>query len=185
MASLDIILDREQIVATVERVAGEIRDRYDDGLVLIGVLRGSVPFVADLSRAIGLDLEIDFVAVTPYTPGTGRVRLMMDAGLNLEGRDVLIVEDIVDTGLTSAFLLAELRRRSPRSVALCTLVDRPVRRVVPVDIAFTGVTVEDQFVLGYGLDYEGRYRNVGLLAAGDLDELNADADTYVQALYGA
>ena len=97
----------------------------------------------------------------------------------------MIIEDIVDTGLTSAFLVGELRRRAPKSVSLCTLVDRPARRVVPVEIDHTGIQIEDRFVIGYGLDYEGRYRNLQVLAAADADVLTADPDAYVEALYGA
>ena len=185
MNTPDILLDREGVDATVARLAAELSDRYDDGVVMIAVLRGSVPFLADLVRAMTIRTTVDFVALSPYTPGTGRVRLVMDASSNIEGREVVIVEDIVDTGLTAAFLQGELRRRSPRSVALCTLVDRPARRVVPVDIDHVGIEIEDRFVVGYGLDYEGRYRNVQVLAAVDADVLATDPDAYVEALYGA
>ncbi len=185
MSGPDILLDREGIDEVVTRLAGELSERHDDGVVMIGVLRGSVPFLADLVRSMSIATMVDFVALSPYTPGTGRVRLVMDASINIEGRDVVIVEDIVDTGLTSAFLLGELGRRAPRSVSLCTLVDRPARRVVPVEIDHVGIEIEDRFVVGYGLDYEGRYRNVRVLAAADADVLAADPDAYVEALYGA
>ena len=185
MSRPDILLDRDGIDEVVARLAGELSDRYDDGVVMIGVLRGSVPFMADLVRAMSIATMVDFVALSPYTPGTGRVRMVMDASINIEDRDVVIVEDIVDTGLTSAFLLGELRRRAPRSVSLCTLVDRPARRVVPVAIDHVGIEIEDRFVVGYGLDYEGRYRNVRVLAAADIDVLTQDPDAYVEALYGA
>ncbi len=185
MSRPDILLDRDGIDEVVARLAGELSDRYDDGVVMIGVLRGSVPFMADLVRAMSIATMVDFVALSPYTPGTGRVRMVMDASINIEDRDVVIVEDIVDTGLTSAFLLGELRRRAPRSVSLCTLVDRPARRVVPVAIDHVGIEIEDRFVVGYGLDYEGRYRNVRVLAAADIDVLAQDPDAYVEALYGA
>jgi hypoxanthine phosphoribosyltransferase len=181
----DILLDRNGIDDVIARLGAELSERYDDGVVMIGVLRGSVPFLADLVRAMSIATVVDFVALSPYTPGTGRVRLVMDASINIEDRDVVIVEDIVDTGLTSAFLLGELRRRSPRSVALCTFVDRPARRVVPVEIDHVGVEIEDRFVIGYGLDYEGRYRNLRVLAAADLEVLDADPDAYVEALYRA
>ena len=95
------------------RLAAELSDRYDDGVVMIAVLRGSVPFLADLVRAMTIRTSVDFVALSPYTPGTGRVRLVMDTSTSIEGRDVVIVEDIVDTGLTAAFLQGELGRRSP------------------------------------------------------------------------
>ena len=181
----EILLDRSGIDAIVERLAAELSERHDDGVVMIGVLRGSVPFLADLVRSMTIAMMVDFVALSPYTPGTGRVRLVMDASINIEGRDVVIVEDIVDTGLTSAFLLGEFERRAPRSVSLCTLVDRPARRVVPVDIDHIGIEIEDRFVIGYGLDFEGRYRNVRVLAAAETEVLGADPDAYVEALYGA
>ena len=181
----EILLDRSGIDAIVERLAAELSERHDDGVVMIGVLRGSVSFLADLVRSMTIAMMVDFVALSPYTPGTGRVRLVMDASINIEGRDVVIVEDIVDTGLTSAFLLGEFERRAPRSVSLCTLVDRPARRVVPVDIDHIGIEIEDRFVIGYGLDFEGRYRNVRVLAAAETEVLGADPDAYVEALYGA
>ena len=109
----------------------------------------------------------------------------MDATTNLEGRRVVIVEDIVDTGLTAAFLLGEFARREPESLALCTLIDRPARRVVPVELDHVGIEIEDRFVVGYGLDFLGRYRNARLLAAVDVEALNADPDAYVEALYRA
>ncbi|MEM9201074.1 MAG: hypoxanthine phosphoribosyltransferase [Actinomycetota bacterium] len=185
MREPDILLDLDGIDDVVTRLAAELSERYDDGVVMVGVLRGSVPFLADLVRAMSIATMVDFVAVSPYTPGTGRVRLVMDASMPVEGRDVVLVEDIVDTGLTSAFLLAEFERRSPRSVALCTLVDRPARRVVPVPLDHVGIEIEDRFVIGYGLDFDGRYRNAKVLAAADVEVLNADPDAYVEALYGA
>lgn len=181
----EILLDQDGIARVVQRLAAELSERYDDGVVLVAVLRGSVLFLADLVRAMTIRTTVDFVALSPYTPNTGRVRLVMDVATSLEGRDVVIIEDIVDTGLTSAFLVGELRRRSPRSVSLCTLVDRPARRVVPVEIDHTGIQIEDRFVIGYGLDFEGRYRNLQVLAAADADVLTADPDAYVEALYGA
>ena len=185
MSAPDILLDRDGIEAVVARLAAELTERFDDGLVMIGVLRGSVPFLADLARSMSISTMVDFVALSPYTPGTGRVRMVMDASINIEDRDVVIVEDIVDTGLTSAFLLGELGRRAPRSVSLCTFVDRPARRVVPVPIDHVGIEIEDRFVIGYGLDYEGRYRNLAVLAAADTDLLQRDPDAYVETLYDA
>ena len=185
MQAPEILLDRAGIESTIARLAHELSEAHHDGLIMIGVLRGSVPFMADLVRAMTIRTQVDFVAVTPYSPGTGRVRLLMDTETNLEGRDVVVVEDIIDTGLTSAFLLGEFGRRSPRSLSLCTLVNRPVRRVVPVEIAHQGLSVGDQFVVGYGLDFDGRYRNVPVLAAGELDVLQQNPDAYVPALYGA
>ena len=180
-----VLLTEEEIESTVARLAAEMSARYHDGVVLIGVLRGSVPFLADLVRAMTVPLSVDFMAITPYTPGSGRVRLLKDLDLDIAGRDVVIVEDIVDTGLSTAFLRTELKRRNPRSVAVCTLLDRRVRRVVPVEIDFAGLDVADAYVIGYGLDHEGRYRNLRLVAAADVELLAADPDAYVPILYGS
>ncbi len=185
MAEPEILLNEADVRAVVDRLAAELSETYDDGVVMVAVLRGSVPFLADLVRAMTIRATVDFVSLSPYTPGTGRVRFVMDTSTNLEGRQVVIVEDIVDTGLTSAFLLGEFARRAPESLALCTLIDRPARRVVPVAIGHTGLQIEDRFVIGYGLDFEGRYRNVKCVAAADLDVLSADPDAYVEALYCA
>ena len=179
-----VLLDAEQIDAIVARLAAEMSARYRDGAVLIGVLRGSVPFLADLARAMTVPVCVDFMAITPYTPGAGRVRLLKDLDLDIAGRDAVIVEDIVDTGLSTAFLRSQLERRGPRSVSVCALLDRRVRRVVPVEIDFAGAEVSDSFVVGFGLDHEGRYRNLKLVAAADMELLAADPDAYVPAFYG-
>lgn len=182
---LEILLDREEIEATIVRLAAELSERFDDGVIMAAVLRGSVPFLADLVRAMSVRPIVDFLAITPYAAGTGRVRLLKDLDLDITDRDVVIVEDIVDTGLTSAFLHGELLRRGPRSLSICTLVDRPARRVVPVQLDYVGIEIPDRFVIGYGLDHEGRYRNLRVLAAADPDVLAADPDAYVEALYPA
>ncbi|MCY3645167.1 MAG: hypoxanthine phosphoribosyltransferase [Acidimicrobiaceae bacterium] len=179
------MLTAEEIDATVARLASDMSARYHDGVVLIGVLRGSVPFLADLVRVMTVPVSVDFMAITPYTPGSGRVRLLKDLDLDIAGRDAVIVEDIVDTGLSTAFLRRELERRNPRSVAVCTLLDRRIRRVVPVEIDFAGVEVADAFVVGYGLDHEGRYRNLRLVAAADVELLADDPDVYVPVFYGS
>ena len=180
-----VLLKAAQIDEIVARVAAAMSARYPDGAVLIGVLRGSVPFLAALVRAMTVPVNVDFMAITPYTPGSGRVRLLKDLDLDIAGRDAVIVEDIVDTGLSTAFLRSELARRRPRSVAVCTLLDRRVRRVVPVEIDFAGAEVSDSFVIGFGLDHEGRYRNLRLIAAADIELLTADPDAYVPVLYGS
>ena len=180
-----VLLTAEQIDAIVARLAAEMSARYPDGVVLIGVLRGSVPFLADLARAMTVPVSVDFMAITPYTPHSGRVRLLKDLDLDIAGCDAVIVEDIVDTGLSTAFLRSELQRRRPRSVAVCTLLDRRIRRVVPVEIDFAGAEVADAFVIGFGLDHEGRYRNLRLVAAADMELLADDPDAYVPVFYGS
>ena len=179
-----MLFDADQIDAMVTRLAAQMSARYRDGVVLIGVLRGSVPFLADVARAMTVPVCVDFMALTPYVPGEGRVRLLKDLDLDIGGRDTVIVEDIVDTGLSTAFLRAQLLQRGPRSVAVCTLLDRRVRRVVPVDIDFAGSEVPDTFVIGFGLDYAGRYRNLRLIASADAELLAADPDIYVPVFYG-
>ena len=180
-----VLLDAEEIEAIVARLAAEMSARYPEGVVLIGVLRGSVPFLADLARAMTVPVSVDFMAITPYTPGSGRVRLLKDLDLDITGRDAVIVEDIVDTGLSTAFLRSELERRRPRSVSVCALLDRRIRRVVPVEIDFAGAEVSDSYVIGFGLDHEGRYRNLRLVAVADVELLAADPDAYVPVFYGS
>jgi hypoxanthine phosphoribosyltransferase len=154
-------------------------------VLLVAVLKGSVIFLADLVRAMTVHVEIDFLAISTYAEGTGRVRLVKDLQIDVGGRDLVVVEDVVDTGLTLTWLLDELRRRSPASLEVCALVDKTARRIVPVPVRFVGFSVPDDFVVGYGLDFAGRYRNLDLLAAGDLDALRADPDAHVEALYPA
>ena len=180
-----VLLTAKQIETTIARLAAEMSARYRDGAILIGVLRGSVPFLADLVRAMTVPVSVDFMAITPYTPGSGRVRLLKDLDLDIAGRHAVIVEDIVDTGLSTAFLRSELQRRRPRSVAVCALLDRRVRRVVPVEIDFAGVEVSDSYVIGFGLDHEGRYRNLRLVAVADMELLARDPDVYVPVFYGS
>lgn len=176
-------MDAEQIAAVVQRLADEISEQHDDGLVLVAVLRGTLPFTADLMRALSIEAHVDFVALTPYVAGSGRVRLLMDVTIDLADRDVVIVEEIVDTGLTSAFLLRELSRRGPRSLSICTLLDRRARRVVPVELAHVGAEIGDRYVIGYGLDHEGRYRNLDSMAFADVDLVSERPDAYVESLY--
>jgi hypoxanthine phosphoribosyltransferase len=167
----------------VQRLAGEISDAYDDDVVLIAVLKGAVPFLADLVRHLRVVPVVDFLAISAYAPDTGRVRIVKDLDLDVFDRHVVLVEDIVDTGLTLTYLLRELRGRGARSVEACTLLDKSVRRIVPTPVRFTGFDIGDEFVLGYGLDFAGRYRNLDRVVTGDLDLLRADPDAYVGALF--
>jgi len=156
---------------------------YGDDVVLVAVLKGSVVFLADLVRALAICPEIDFLAITSYAEGTGRVRLLKDLDHDIQGRHVLLVEDVVDTGLTLSWLVGDLRRRRPASLEVCTLVDKTARRLVPTPVRFAGFRVGEEFLIGYGLDFAGRYRNLDLLAVADLDALVADPDVHVAALY--
>ena len=163
----------------MQRLAGEISTAYDDDVVLIAVLKGAVPFLADLVRHLRVVPMVDFLAISAYAPETGRVKIVKDLDLDVFGRDVVLVEDIVDTGLTLTYLLRELRGRGARSVEACTLLDKSVRRIVPTPVRFTGFDIGDEFVLGYGLDFAGRYRNLDRVVTGDLNLLQADPDAYV------
>ena len=165
------------------RLAGQISAAYDDGVVLVAVLKGSIPFLADMIREMTIVPLVDFMSISSYAPETGRVRIIKDLDIDVSGRDVVLVEDIVDTGLTLTYLLGELRRRDARSVAACTLLDKAVRRIVPTPVEFVGFEIDDHFVLGYGLDYAERYRNLDRVIAGDLDALQGDPDAYVESLY--
>jgi hypoxanthine phosphoribosyltransferase len=170
-----------------QRVAGlgsEISASYPDGVVLIGVLKGSVCFLADLLRTLTVPCEVDFLAISAYTEGTGRVRIVKDLESDIFGRDVVLVEDVVDTGLTLTYVTGELERRGPRSLAVCALLDKQVRRLVPTPVRFRGFEVQDEFVIGYGLDFAERYRNLEAVFSGDLGVLGEDPDAYVEQFFG-
>jgi hypoxanthine phosphoribosyltransferase len=151
--------------------------------VLIGVLKGSVLFLADLLRAMTTPAEVDFLAISAYAEGRGRVRIVKDLEVDIGDRNVVLVEDIVDTGLTLSYVLGELRRRNPRTVEVCALLDKTVRRIVPVPVRFVGFAIPDAFVLGYGMDFAERYRNLDRVVAGDLHALRTDPDAHVEELY--
>jgi len=177
------LISADELRTGVQRLAREISAAYDDGVVLIAVLKGSVPFLADMTRQMSIVPEVDFMSISTYAPDTGRVRIIKDIDIDVSGRDVVLVEDIIDTGLTLTYLLGELGRRNPRSVAACTLLDRTARRIVPTPLQFVGFEIEDHFVLGYGLDFAERYRNLDRVIAGNLETLRTDPDAYVDALY--
>jgi len=153
-----VLLGPHDLQAGVRRLAAELSAAYDDGVLLVAVLKGSVPFLADLVRAMTIAPEVDFLAISTYAPGTGRVRLVKDLETDIHGRDVVVVEDVVDTGLTLTYLLGELARREPRSLEACVLLDKAARRIVPVPLRFVGFELADEFVVGYGLDYNDEYR---------------------------
>jgi len=181
--TLQTLISADELRTGVQRLAREISAAYDDGVVLIAVLKGSVPFLADMTRQMSIVPEVDFMSISTYAPDTGRVRIIKDIDIDVSGRDVVLVEDIIDTGLTLTYLLGELGRRNPRSVAACTLLDRTARRIVPTPLQFVGFEIEDHFVLGYGLDFAERYRNLDRVIAGNLETLRTDPDAYVDALY--
>ncbi len=161
---LRTMFSTEQIAARVRELGAEItRDYAGRNLVLVCVLKGSFVFAADLARAIDLPLRIDFLGVRSYGEGTessGVVQITQDLSRPIEHEDVLLVEDIVDTGLTIAHLIDLLRTRAPSSVKVCSLLHKPARSRVQVDVHYLGFTIEDRFVVGYGLDIAERYRNL-------------------------
>jgi hypoxanthine phosphoribosyltransferase len=181
------MLPQEEIAARVRQLGAEItRDYAGKNLVLVCVLKGSFVFGADLARAIDLPLRIDFLGVRSYGEGTessGVVQITQDLSRPIEHEDVLLVEDIVDTGLTLTYLLGELGRRAPRSLETCALLDKGCRRLIPTPVRYVGFEIGDDFVLGYGLDFADRYRNLDSIIAGDLQALLADPDAHVGELY--
>jgi hypoxanthine phosphoribosyltransferase len=161
---LKILISRDKIAKTVDRLACEIkRDYQDKQPLVIGVLKGSFMFMADFVRQLDLPLELDFVRLSSYGSAretSGKVRVVQGLQTRIKGRDVLVVEDIVDTGITVSFLLHYLMKKKPASLKLCALADKPCHRRVPVPIDYLGLTVPDKFVVGYGLDCDERFRNL-------------------------
>lgn len=167
-----VVLTAAELQARVAALGRDIARDYGTRVpVLVGVLKGAVIFLSDLLRAIDVPVECDFIAVSSYgtaSRSSGIVRLTADLSASIEGRDVLLVEDIVDTGRTLAYLLRNLETRQPRSLRVCVLLDKASRREVPVPLHYRGFTIPDEFVVGYGLDHAGRYRNLPHLAALEL-----------------
>ena len=162
-----VLLSEEEIQEIVTRVGAEVsRDYRGKNLVLVSVLKGAVAFMADLMRAIDIPLSIDFMVVSSYGNGTessGKVKIIKDLDLDLSGQDLLLVEDILDTGRTLYNLREILKMRSPSSIKICTFLDKPERRQADIAADYVGARVPDEFVVGYGLDYSQRYRNLPYL----------------------
>ena len=178
-------MDQAELAAVVDRLAAEITADHPDGVVLVGVLKGALIFCADLARAIAdVDVTVDFLAISRYAPDSGRVRILKDLDVDVAGRDLVIVEDMVDTGLTLAYLLGHVRGRGPRRVDVCTLLDRPVRRIVPLEVRYVGREIPDLFVLGYGLHYADLFRNLPYVVEAERGVVGERPDAFVTALYG-
>jgi hypoxanthine phosphoribosyltransferase len=171
-----VLLGPDDLRQRVEGLARRLGDDHPDGVVLVGVLKGALVFTADLARAVtGVPVVIDFLAISRYAADSGRVRILKDVDLDLADRDVVVVEDLVDTGLTLAYLLGHLESLRPRTLDVCTLIDRPERRIVPTEVRYVGETVPgDAFVVGYGLHVGERYRNLPFVLQVDRDALDAD-----------
>jgi hypoxanthine phosphoribosyltransferase len=158
---LTLLFTREEIAATVKRLAAEIgRDYRDKHPVLIGVLKGSFMFMADLIRLLDFPLEVEFVRLSSYggRKSPGKIKLVQGVQTKIKDRHVLVIEDIIDTGFTTAFVLDHLKQEKPASLKLCTLTDKPARRKVSVNIDYLGLTVPNKFIVGYGIDWNERFR---------------------------
>jgi hypoxanthine phosphoribosyltransferase len=165
----EVLVTAEDLQRRVRELGAEISSDYGDrSLLLVGVLKGAVFFLSDLMRFIDIPVEVDFMAVASYgsaTDSSGVVRILKDLDIAIEGRDVLIVEDIVDSGLTLQYLMRNLGSRNPRTLEVCALLTKPERRKVDLPTRYVGFEIPDRFVVGYGLDYAERYRNLPFVAA--------------------
>ena len=162
--NLKILYSRQEIEVAVARLAAEITREYQArNPLILGVLKGSFVFMSDLVRRLDFSLETDFVQLSSYSRGTssaGKIKMVQDIKATVKGRDVLVVEDIVDTGNSLAFLADYLQKKNPESLRFCCLLDKPSRRQMPVTVHYRGFTVSDKFVVGYGMDYAEQYRNL-------------------------
>jgi hypoxanthine phosphoribosyltransferase len=164
---MDVLIAAADIEVRVKQLAQEIHRDHPDGVHLVCVLKGAFVFLSDLARQLPSTATLDFMAVSSYgasTKSSGQVQVIKDLDSSVEGRDVVIVEDIVDTGLTLLYLQDILRARSPRHLRTACLLSKPSRRKVDVKVEYVGFTIEDKFVVGYGLDYAGQYRNLPYIA---------------------
>ena len=162
--SKTILFSRQAIEEAITELARRINADYRGRpLVLVGILKGSFVFLADLIRKLDLDVTVDFAVLGSYGSGTttsGEVKMLKDLSAPIEGKDVLVVEDIVDTGITLTYFMDTLRRRRPASLAICALIDKKARREVQIDVQYVGIEMEDGFIVGYGIDCNEQYRNL-------------------------
>ena len=177
---VEVLASSSQLAARVSELGTQLTNDYSDTPeppLFVGVLKGSAFFMADLLRAVGRDVHVDFISISSYAAGAGSgvVRILKDLEQDVVDRDVILVEDIVDTGLTLTYLRRTLGARSPRSLTAVTLLDKSARRIVPVPLEHAGFDIPDEFVVGYGLDFQGLYRNLpDVLAVTDLPRLAND-----------
>jgi len=160
----DVLITADELQARIRELGREITDDYAGrDLLLVGVLKGAVFFMADLMRNLRVPCEIDFMAISSYgasTDSSGVVRILKDLDINIEGRHVLVVEDIIDSGLTLSYLVRNLESREPASLEVCALLTKTARREIEVDVRYVGFEIPNRFVIGYGLDFAERYRNL-------------------------
>jgi hypoxanthine phosphoribosyltransferase len=155
-----LLQNQQEIDSRVTELAHELDDYLGEGDVVVGVLKGCLPFLADLVRKLNHEIETDFLALTSFQENTGRVRLTRDLGIDVSGRNVLLVEDVVDTGFRLDFLRRHLETHEPAEVRVCTLFDRSDRRVLPVKVEYSGFVLQEGFIVGYGIDHLGMFRNL-------------------------
>lgn len=164
----EIIYSSEAIDTCVKTLAKRITEDYQGkDVLMVGVLKGANVFMCDLMREIPFSIQIDFIAASSYgssTKSSGVVKILKDLDYSIEGKDVIIVEDIIDTGLTLNYLVENFKSRSPRSLEICTLLDKPERRIAPIKVKYSGFKVPDEFIVGYGIDYAENYRNLPYIA---------------------
>jgi hypoxanthine phosphoribosyltransferase len=180
---LDLLADAAELQRQADRVAAAIDADHPEGVTLVGVLKGSVVFLADLARRLTVPVRLELVAIAPYDGSTTRTRVVKDLDGPIVDDHVVLVTGIVDTGLTADFLLRHLRQGGLASIRVCALADKQARRLLPVTVDYAAIEAPDRFLVGYGLDYAGRYRNVDGLWCGDGSALAADPDCYLDALY--
>jgi hypoxanthine phosphoribosyltransferase len=175
----EVLIDEPRLQARVRELGREISADYAGReLLLVGVLKGAVFFMADLMRALTVPCEIDFMAISSYgaaTDSSGVVRILKDLDINIEGRHVLVVEDIIDSGLTLSYLIRNLEAREPASLEICALLTKPERREIDVPVRYVGFEIPNRFVIGYGLDYGERYRNLPYVGVLDPARIREDA----------
>ena len=178
-AVTEVLIDQDALQQRIQELGEEISTDYTGrDLLLIGVLKGAVFFMADLMRNLTIPCEIDFMAISSYgdsTDSSGVVRILKDLDINIEGRDVLIVEDIIDSGLTLSYLMRNLEARGPASLEICSLLTKPDRREADVPVRYIGFEIPNRFVIGYGLDFAERYRNLPYVGILDPDLIPAGA----------
>jgi hypoxanthine phosphoribosyltransferase len=168
-----VLIEEDAVAARVAELGADVSTDYaGKDLLLIGVLKGAVFFMADLMRALTIPCEVDFMAISSYgasTDSSGVVRILKDLDINIDGRNVLVVEDIIDSGLTLSYLMRMLESRNPASLEVCALLTKPDRREIDVRVRYTGFEIPNEFVIGYGLDFGERYRNLPYVAVLDPD----------------
>ena len=171
---IKVLLSEEEVDARIKQIAAQIsRDYAGKQVHLICVLKGGSFFLCELAKRITVPVEVEFMSVSSYGSGTessGIVKIVQDLSTSIEGKNVIVVEDIIDTGRTLSYLLENLKTRSPKSVRLCTLLDKPERRVVDVKVDYVGFEIPDEFVVGYGLDYDQQYRNLPYIGFVEIEE---------------